>query len=194
MSLPAGKLPTYSYEEYVRFEDANPARHEFVGGHILAMAGGTPAHARLQAAVLFALERRLEGQPCQPFPSDLRIRIAATGMATYPDVTVVCGPVQAAPEDPHAAMNPAIIVEVLSDHTSSYDRGEKFEHYRKIPTLQHYVLVSHRERRVEIRQREADGSWSDHHAGRGENFSLGSIGLDLTVDEIYDRSPLTSSL
>lgn len=194
MSLPAGKLPTYSYEEYVRFEDANPARHEFVRGHILAMAGGTPAHARLQAAVLFALERRLDAHPCQPFPSDLRVRIVATGMATYPDVTVICGAIQTAPEDPHAATNPTLIFEVLSDHTSAYDRGEKFEHYRKIPTLQHYVLVSHRERRIEIHQREADGSWSEHHVGRGENFPLASIGVDLTVDEIYDRSPLTSSL
>ena len=194
MSLPAGKLPTYSYEEYVRFEDANPARHEYIEGHILAMAGGTPAHARLQAAVLFAIERRLEGRPCQPFPSDLRVRIAATGMVTYPDVTVVCGTVETAPEDRHAAVNPTLIVEVLSDHTGAYDRGEKFEHYRKIPTLKHYVLVSHRERRIEIRQLESNGNWSQHGAGRGESFPLPSLGIELTVDEIYDRSPLTSSL
>ncbi len=194
MSLLAGKLPTYSYEEYVRFEESNPARHEYVDGYILAMAGGTPAHARLQAAFLFALERRLEGHACQAFPSDLRVRIAATGMATYPDVTVVCGPIETAREDPLAATNPTLIVEVLSEGTSAYDRGEKFEHYRKIPTLQHYVLVSHGERRIEIRQRDAAGNWSERQAGRGETFPLQSIGVELSVDEIYDRSPLTSSL
>lgn len=194
MSLPAGKLPAYTYEEYRLFEDGNPARHEYVGGHILAMAGGTPAHARLQAAVLFALERRLEGHPCQAFPSDLRVKIAATGMATYPDVTVVCGPVETAPDDPHAVTNPTLIVEVTSDRTEAYDRGEKFEHYRQIPTLQLHVLVSHRERRIETRRRAANGTWTEHHAGRGETVPLEALGIAVTVDEIYDRSPLTRSL
>lgn len=136
------------------------------------MAGGTPAHARLQAAVLFAFERRLEARPCQPFPSDLRVRIAATGMATYPDVTVVCGAVEAAPDDPHTVTNPTVIVEVLSDHTEAYDRGEKFEHYRQIPVLAAYLLVSHRERRIDTWQRAADGTWTEHHAARGERVPL----------------------
>lgn len=194
MSFAAGKLPAYSYDEYRRFEDANPARHEFVDGHILAMAGGTPAHARLQAAVSFALERRLDGHRCQTFPSDLRVRIPATGMATYPDVTVVCGPVETDPDDPNAVTNPTLIVEVLSDRTEEYDRGEKFEQYRQIPTLQLYLLVSHRERRVEARQRATDDRWTERHAGRGETVLLEAIGIEMTVDEIYDRSPLTRAL
>jgi Uma2 family endonuclease len=194
VSRPAGKLPAYTYDEYRRFEDANPARHEYVDGHVLAMAGGTPAHARLQAAVLFALERQLEGAPCQPFPSDLRVRIAATGMATYPDVTVVCGAVQTDPADPHAVTNPTLIVEVLSDSTEAYDRGEKFEHYRQVPTLEAYVLVSHRVRSIETRLRGADGSWSERQAGRGETVRLAVVGAEMSVDEIYDRSPLTRLL
>lgn len=194
MSRPAGKLPAYTYDEYRRFEDANPARHEYVNGQILAMAGGTPAHARLQAAVLFALERRLEGHPCQPFPSDLRVKVVATGIATYPDVTVVCGSIATDPGDPHAVTNPTVIVEVLSDSTEVYDRGEKFEHYRQMPTLQAYLLVSHRERRIETRLRVADGSWPERHAGSGETVPLEAIGTELTVDEIYDRSPLTRAL
>ena len=135
VTRPAGRLAAYTYEEYRRFEDTNPARHEYVDGQILAMAGGTPAHARLQAAVLFALERRLEGRPCQPFPSDLRVKVVATGVATYPDVTVVCGSVETDAEDPRAVTNPTVIVEVLSDSTEAYDRGDKFEHYRQIPTF-----------------------------------------------------------
>lgn len=193
MSFPAGKLPAYTYDEYRVFEDANPARHEFVDGQILAMAGGTPAHARLQAAVLYALERRLEGHSCQAFPSDLRVRIAETGMATYPDVTVVCGAVQTDPGDPNAVGNPTVIVEVLSDRTEAYDRGEKFEHYKQLPTLRLYLLVSHRERRVEMRQRAGDG-WVEGVARSGDSIRLEAIGVELTVDEIYDRSPLTRSL
>ena len=194
MGRPAGRFPAYTYEEYRGFEDANPARHEYVDGQILAMAGGTPAHARLQAAVLFAFERRLDGRPCQPFPSDLRVKIVATGVATYPDVTVVCGAIETAPGDPHAVINPTVIVEVLSDHTEAYDRGEKLEHYRQIPTLAAYLLVSHRERRVETRRRAADGRWTEHHAGRGDTVPLEALGIELTVDELYDRSPLTRDL
>jgi Uma2 family endonuclease len=194
MSAPVGRLPTYGYDEYVSFEETNPARHEYVDGYILAMAGGTPAHARLQAAVLFALERRLEGHKCQAFTSDLRVRIVATGMATYPDVTVVCGPVETAGGDPHAATNPSVIVEVLSDRTEQYDRGEKFEHYRQIPTLQFYLLVSHRERRVEIRRRQTDGSWDERLAGKGDTVVIEPLDLAFSVDEIYDRSSLTLSL
>jgi Uma2 family endonuclease len=194
MTFPAGKLPAYTYDEYRAFEDANPARHEYVDGQILAMACGTPAHARLQAAVLYALERRLEGHSCQAFPSDLRVRIAATGMATYPDVTVVCGQIHADAADPNAAGNPTVIVEVLSDRTEAYDRGEKFEQYKRLPTLQLYVLVSHRERRVETRERSGEGDWVERIAGKGESIRLAAVGIELTVDEIYDRSPLTSSL
>jgi len=194
VTRPAGRLAAYTYEEYRRFEDTNPARHEYVDGQILAMAGGTPAHARLQAAVLFALERRLEGRPCQPFPSDLRVKVVATGVATYPDVTVVCGSVETDAEDPSAVTNPTVIVEVLSDSTEAYDHGDKFEHYRQISTLQAYVLVSHRERRIETRRRAPDGSWSEHVAGRGQTAPLEAIGTELAVDEIYDRSSLTRAL
>jgi len=194
VTRPAGRLAAYTYEEYRRFEDTNPARHEYVDGQILAMAGGTPAHARLQAAVLFALERRLEGRPCQPFASDLRVKVVATGVATYPDVTVVCGSVETDAEDPRAVTNPTVIVEVLSDSTEAYDRGDKFEHYRQIPTLQAYVLVSDRERRIETRRRAPDGGWSEHVAGRGQTAALEAIGTELAVDEIYDRSPLTREL
>lgn len=184
----------YPYEEYRRFEESNPAKHEFVDGHILAMAGGTPARARLQAAVLFALERRLEGRPCQPFPSDLRVRVRKTGMATYPDVTVVCGAIETDPDDPQAIVNPTTIVEVTSDRTEHYDRGEKFEHYRTIPSLREYVLVSHRERHLEIRRREGDGTWSEVRAGRGEVVRLDALGIEVGVDEIYERSELTREL
>jgi Uma2 family endonuclease len=194
VSRAARDLPTYTYEDYRRFEDANPARHEYVDGYILAMAGGTPVHARLQGAVLFCLERLLEGSPCQPFPSDLRVRVRATGLATYPDVTVVCEAVETDVDDPHAVVNPTVIVEVSSDRTEAYDRGEKFEHYRQIPTLREYVLVSHRERRIEVRSRQPDGTWRPRQAGRGERVALAALGVELVVDDVYDRSSLTRAL
>ncbi len=194
MTEPARALPRYSYAEYRSFENSNPARHEFVDGQILAMAGGTPAHARLQAALLYVLERQLEGQPCQAFPSDLRVRIVASGLATYPDVSVICGDIETAPEDPNAAVNPVLVIEVLSDITESWDRGEKFEHYRKIASLHGYVLVSHRERRVDLWWRDPQGPWHERRVGSGETLDLPFVKATLVVDEIYDRSPLTRSL
>ena len=109
-------------------------------------------------------------------------------------MTVVCGPLAADPDDPNAVSNPTVLVEVLSDRTEAYDRGEKFEHYRLIPELREYVLVSHRERLVEVRRREPDGSWHVHQAGRGEIAALAALGVEIDVDALYDRSPLTRSL
>ena len=194
MARPARDAPTYSYDEYRRFEETNPARHEYLDGQILAMAGGTPAHARLQGTLLFLLERQLEDRPCQPFPSDLRVLVRATRLATYPDVTVVCGPIETDPDDPHAVVNPTVLVEVSSDSTESYDRGEKLKHYVQIPTLREYVLVSHRERRIDVHRRGHDDTWGMLQSGHGDIVTLSSIGVELGVDEVYDRSPLTRGL
>lgn len=118
----------------------------------------------------------------------------ATGLATYPDVTVVCGSLERDVEDPQAAVNPTVLVEVLSDSTAPYDLGEKFTHYGQIPSLREYVLVSHRERRIERRWRDPDGTWRTQDVGREGTVELSSIGATLAVDAIYDRSPVTSGL
>lgn len=193
MSEPAHRV-RYTYEEYRLFEDTTDVKHEYLDGQILAMAGGTPSHAALAAAVIGNLERQLEGQPCYTLTADLRVRIPATGMATYPDVTVVCGDALLDPQDPNAVVNPTLLVEVLSDRTEAYDRGEKFEHYRQLPSLREYVLVSHRERSIEVWHRDAQGAWSRQARGRSETAALTSIHVDLLVDRIYDRSPLTRAL
>jgi len=193
VSRPA-RLSWYSYDEYRRFEEATDAKHEYLDGQILAMAGGTPEHAALAVAVIGVLERQLGGGPCYGFSSDLRVRVRATGLATYPDVTVVCGPLERDGEDPHAAVNPTVLVEVTSESTEAYDRGEKFTHYRQIPSLREYVLVSHRERGIERRWRDPDGTWRSENVGRGGTVELPSIGAALAVDAIYDRSPVTSGI
>jgi Uma2 family endonuclease len=100
--------------------------------------------------------------------------VRATRLATYPDVTVVCGAIETDPEDPHAVVNPTVLVEVPSDSTEAYDRGEKLRHYVQIPTLREYVLVSHRERRIEVRRRGHDGRWGTFQSGHGEVVTLSS--------------------
>ena len=175
----------YAYRDYLSVEEGSQVRHEFLDGEIYAMAGGSPEHAALAMNVGSALVVQLRDRPCRVMSSDLRVRVLATGLATYPDVTVVCGPLQRDPEDRVAAVNPIVVVEVLSDSTEEYDRGDKLDHYRRIPSLRECLLVSHRRRLLEVERRESDGSWTRHQAGPGERLRLESIGCDLDVDDLY---------
>jgi Uma2 family endonuclease len=186
MSTPAHRIH-YTWAEYLALEATSNVKHEYLDGQIYAMAGGTPQHAALAATVIGLLFPQLRAGRCRALDADLRVKIAATGLATYPDVTIVCGPRELAPDDAQAVTNPTLIVEVLSRSTEEYDRGDKFEHYKALPSLKQYVLVSHRERRVEVHTREAVG-WETRAFGEGESAELASIGASLEVRELYDAA------
>jgi Uma2 family endonuclease len=124
------------------------------------MAGGTPERAALAADVVGLLFGQLRRGRCRAYDADLRVRVLATGLATYPDVTIVCGAREHDPEDENSVTNPTLLVEVSSPSTEVYDRGEKFVHYRRIPSLLQYVIISHREREITVWSRDANGSWS----------------------------------
>src|SRR5919106_215521 len=113
MTQPARRR--YTYAEYLSLEEFSNVKHEFFGGEIYAMAGGTIDHGALAARVIRLLGDRLEGRPCLVLTSDVRVRVRATGLATYPDVSVVCGPVERDPDDRHTVINPLVVVEVLSE-------------------------------------------------------------------------------
>ena len=178
--------PVYhSFREYIAFERASNVKHEYLEGQVYAMAGGTPEHAAIAANVVASLNAQLRGKGCRVFTSDLRVRVAMTGLTTYPDVSVVCGKLEVDPDDNDTVVNPVVLVEVLSRSTERYDRGEKFEHCRRIPTLREYLLVSFDKKQLEVRRREADGSWSVHGAADGGHAVLSSIGCELEVSEVY---------
>jgi Uma2 family endonuclease len=181
-------MPTphqYTYADYLALEEASNVKHEFLDGEIYAMAGGTPTHAALAVVVASVLHQQLRGGPCRVFSSDLRVRVLATGLATYPDVTVICGELEVDPENRDTAINPRVVVEVLSDSTEKYDRGVKLWHYRQIPSLGAVVLVWQHERRIEIWQRAGDGSWAADASGAGETARIASVECRLVVDEVY---------
>jgi Uma2 family endonuclease len=178
------RLHEYTYAEYLAHEQVSNVKHEYLDGEIYAMAGGSPEHAALAVAVASSLRSQLEGKPCRVFSSDLRVRVAATGLATYPDLSVVCGPLERDQESLETVLNPTVLVEVLSDGTERYDRGEKFEHYKRIPSVKEYVLLSQKEPLVEVWSREGD-SWSGREGRAGSRLVLKSIACQLVVDEIY---------
>jgi Uma2 family endonuclease len=184
--LPAHRV-RYSWADYLALEASSNVKHEFLDGQIYGMAGGTPEHAALTAAVSGLLFAQLRNGRCRVHDADLRVRVLETGLATYPDVTIVCGPRKRDPEDPNAVTNPTVIVEVLNKSTEDYDRGDKFEHYERIPTLRQYVLVSYRDREIEVWTRGADG-WIGSTSREGDRAELDSNLSHLVVAEIYDAA------
>src|SRR5262249_49348713 len=145
-------------------ERAAEFKSEFFDGEIFAMAGGTLRHSLIATNLAAEFRNRLKGGPCVPFNSDLRIKIATTGLFTYPDLSVICGPPEFVPGTDDTVLNPTVLVEVLSDSTEAYDRGKKFEHYRQIEALREYLLVSQKEPRIEQFIRQPDRRWLLHEA------------------------------
>lgn len=177
-------LHRYTYADYLRLEEESSTRHEFLDGEIVAMAGGTPEHAAFAMAVGRQLGNQLEGSDCRVFSSDLRVRVEETGLATYPDVTVVCGATTRDPADSVTVLNPTVVVEVTSDSTEEYDRVAKLQHFQKIPSLQAVVIVSHREPLVEVWQR-TDDAWSHTAARSGQQASISRLKAGLDVDALW---------
>jgi Uma2 family endonuclease len=176
-----------TYSEYLASEQASPVKREYVHGQVFAFARGTIEHAALVSAIAGELGNALRGRPCRVYSSDLRIRIVAIDLATYPDASVVCGRLETAPDDPNAAINPTLLVEVLSESTEAYDRGAKAAHYRRIPSLKEYVLVAQDEPRIEVYRRNDRGGWELHEARSGAQLRLESVGVELDVDAVYEN-------
>lgn len=175
-----------TYADYLALEAASDVKHEWFGGEIFAMAGGTTEHARLSASCIRAIGNALEqaNKRCSVFSSDLRVRVEEADRTFYPDVSVVCGKRQVSLEDTHAITNPIVLVEVLSESTERNDRGEKFKHYRMLPSLEEYVLVNTDSKLIEVFRRSEEG-WVLNEAKPGEFVALRSLEVSLSVDAIY---------
>lgn len=173
------------YAAYLALERETDRKYEWFDGRVYAMAGAKPAHHAICARVIAELVRVLGDRPCDVYTSDQKIRVLATGLGTYPDALVVCGPAQFDPEDANAITNPRLVVEVLSDSTELYDRSTKFEHYKRVPSLCDYVLLSQREAHVEVYSRAEGGRWLYAEARAGEEVALPSLAGALALDRVY---------
>lgn len=172
-------------EEYLAFERASEQKHEYVDGEIFAMSGGTREHSLLGSNVTTSLSLALRRRPCEVHTSDMKVRSGREPEYHYPDVSVVCGKPIFEDETRDVLLNPKVIVEVLSESTERYDRGDKLDSYGTIASLEEYVLVSQTKVRVEHYHRGPDGTWIYRKLGAGELLVLPSIGCEIPVDEIY---------
>jgi Uma2 family endonuclease len=177
---------TLTIAEYLAFEAQADLRHEYHLGEIFAMAGGTRNHSILGTNVLTELNLLGRKNGCTTFNGDMRIRIDAENRFLYPEASVVCGPVQASELDPDSITNPVLIVEVLSESTEAYDRGEKFRLYRKLPSLQEYVLISQDRALVEVFTHKADRVWEMRaYAELAETIALNSLNAKIAMIDVY---------
>lgn len=184
MSVTPSRDVHYTYAEYRGFENGSLDKHEYIAGEICAMAGGTPDHAAFPLTISALLRPHLRSG-CRMFTSDLRVRIPQPNIATYPDLTIICGDPQQAADDPLAFTNPIVLVEITSNSTEGYDRGKKLEYYKAIDSLREVLIVSHREPWLTLHRRTSDGLWAVVEARRSESVKLESVAATLSVDDVY---------
>ena len=169
---------------YLAGEKIAKLRHEYVNGQVLAMAGGTKAHNQVAGNVYSSLRAGLRGTPCRVFIGDVKVYIAWDWHQRYyyPDVVVAC---ESGDNDAYVIEQPKLIIEVLSESTERNDRSDKFYAYRRLPSLQEYVLVAQDSLRVEVYRRETGWDLEVYQSADAQ-FSLSSVDLSLTVLEVYE--------
>ena len=179
-SLPDAPL---TEEQYLEIERSAEFKSEFHDGRMFAMSGGSPNHSLLSVRACSLLDR-LVPAGCHVFNSDLRIKVAAAGLYTYPDCSVVCGELQTFSDQKDVVLNPLLIVEVDSPSTEGYDRGKKFELYRTISSFREYLVVHQDRRHVEHYSKHDDGSWilRDHMDGE---VAVARLGVCIPLAELY---------
>lgn len=181
---------SYTPEEYLELEFAAQDKHEYLDGRIYAMSGVNRNHVRIASAVNATLYTRLRGRPCESFTSDMQVKVSPTGLYTYPDASALCGEPHFEHRRVDILLNPSLVVEVLSDSTEAYDRGAKFAHYRRIPSLREYVLIAQNRMHAERYTPAADpaAAWVRTDAdGPDGVIELPSVGCVLRLADLYER-------
>ena len=170
--------------EFLAWEREQPTRHQYIRGEIFDMAGGSARHNRLSVRLSSALERGVENGPCGVYSSDQKIGVA-DDVFVYPDVSVVCPPIELRPNTKDVMTNPSVVVEVLSKNTEAYDRGDKVRDYLALPSIKHVLLVSQTSPRIDMYRRNEDGTVAYETFGPGASITLTHPHATLSVDALY---------
>lgn len=186
--------PRFTPQEYLAMERAADYKSEYVSGEIFAMAGTSYRHTIIVANLLRELGGQLRGGPCRAVANDLRVSVQATGAYTYPDVVIVCGQPKFGDEYLDTLLNPTVLMEVLSDSTEAFDRGGKFAHYRRLESLQEYVLITQSLMRVEHFVRDGERWVLSELNTLEETLELASISASVRLSDIYEDIELAPPL
>lgn len=185
----AAQKPFFSAVDYLAWEPAQAERHEYIDGEVFAMAGAEDRHVTVTMNLAFALRQHLASSPCRTYMSDMRLHVAAANSYFYPDVLVTCSALDLA--SPMVKTEPKLIAEVLSPSTAAYDRGLKFSHYRRIASLEEYLVIDLDTRSTDCYRKGADGLWVLHPFARGEAVLLASVALELSAERLFAEVPET---
>ena len=185
--MSANAARKYTIDEYIAIEEASEMKHEFRDGEIVAMAGASPNHTFILADLVFLIRSQIKTGGCRIASADMRVRMTPEGRYSYPDLIVVCGTPVFDDTKPQALINPRLILEVLSESTATYDRGDKFHDYRTLPSLTDYVLVAQDRAYVEHYQRQGESDLWLYQAVEGLEATLliGGLNLSLPLVDVY---------
>ncbi len=178
--------PYLSPQQYLVKERKAEFKSQYFRGEMFAMAGATREHNLIVGNIVREIGNALKDRHCEVYPSDMRVKIALTGLYTYPDASVVCGEPKFEDDQFDTLDNPTVLFEVLSESTESYDRGDKFRHYREIESLREYVMVTQDRVSVECYQRQANGGWLLREAQTiSDSITFESLRVAVAASEIY---------
>ncbi|MBV9962643.1 MAG: Uma2 family endonuclease [Parafilimonas sp.] len=176
-----------SIEEYLEMENNALEKHEYYQCEVFAMSGAKAPHNEIAGNLYAALHNKLRGKKCKPYNSDQRIHIPANTLFTYPDISIFCGGIITLNDDKVNALNPTVIIEVLSKTTKNYDRGEKFKLYRDIQTLKEYIMVDSETMHFEIFRLNENNHWElEEYNEADDNIEIRSINENISMAEIYE--------
>jgi Uma2 family endonuclease len=175
-----------TFEAYMAWEAHQSDRHEFFAGEVFAMTGARATHNTIALNIAVALRDVLRNTSCRVFISDMKLHVASADASFYPDVFVSCDPRDRTPDAELVQRHPQLVVEVLSDSTAAFDRGQKFEAYRSLDSLKAYLLVEQNRPHADLFVRNAEGLWVLNPFGEGESLTIAPLGVVLPMEAIYE--------
>jgi Uma2 family endonuclease len=189
--MPLKEQKKIGFQEYLAMERESETRNEYWNGEIFAMTGASREHNQISANIVRVLGNQMLEKPCVVYSSDMKVKIEGVGKYTYPDIVAVCGKAEFEDENGDVLLNPAVVVEILSESTEAYDRGDKFAHYQLVDSLAEYVLISQYACRVEKFTRRPDETWLySKYGASNEVVELESVDCNLPLCEIYRKVDL----
>ncbi len=180
-----------SIEEYLSFERDSTEKHEYYKGEVFAMSGAGTRHNIIFSNLFGTLFIKLKGKPCCPYGSDMRLHIPENTLFTYPDISIYCGDMKQRDDD--NALEPTVLIEILSPSTRNYDRGGKFKLYREIPSLKEYILVDTEAVNIEVFRLNPSGHWElEEYKSISESLNIPILKLSVPLNDIYEDTKLIS--